>query len=727
MATRALRSTAGRSTARNATRTAARNTAVRSLATLPTSQLVSSIVRDQVFQPSAQLRRNMTTNLGAKNIDLTSKIEQFKSDVQTHLPADGKGVCLASAFIVTDQIMLALMATHFPEITKGMTLIAVDTMHLFPETVDLMKATEEKYGKKMSLYKPVDCETTDDFSAKYGHCEAISHADFDFHSKVEPFQRALSESNKEILITGRRMDQGSARLEMDVWEPDKKTFNPCAGWSWEEVLAYVDQYEVPYNKKHDMVFRSASEVPATERHLDAVNWEAVNLGKPYWQCTEDELKAGANNYYVFKSFGDFHTSVPVSISESERSGRFVRYGNTECGIHTRSVIEGAPHGGNLVNLMFTGDAAAKKALIDSCDHTVELTERQACDVELMCNGGFSPLDGFMNEETYTNVVEYMRLPELELWGMPITFDTSSEDIKEGDRILLTYNGQQIATMDVDEKFKPNKVKEASECFKTTSLEHPNVLELVAERGQYYLGGPLTGLDVPNRPFPCKTPAEVREEIVANGAKNVVAFQCRNPVHRAHFELFWRVQGMLTDPTMVLVHPTCGPTQSTDIQAATRFLTYEALQGQLKEENLDSGISWAYLPYSMLLSGPREAIQHMIIRKNFGCNHFIIGRDMAGTKSTLDGEDFYGPDDAKDYGLKYQDELGVKVVPFENMVYTVEGGFMPDSEAKGKGFKPAKLSGTEFRRKLRAGEQIPEWFSFKSVIDVLESEIKKEGI
>lgn len=671
---------------------------------------------------SASQIRSMTTSLASQKIDLAPKIAAFRKSVEAHLPADGKGVVLATAWIVTDQIILDLLAREFPEICKGMSLVAVDTLHLFPETLDLMRETQARYGKEAKIYLPLGCKTTADFNAKFGHCETTSHDEFDFNSKVEPFQRGLSECEKDILITGRRMDQGSARVQMDEWEPDKGTFNPCAGWSWTEVLQYIDEFDVPYNKRHDLVFRSDSDIPAVERHAEGLPWEVTNLGAPYWRFSEEELAGGKERYYVAKSFGDYHTSVPVQIHESERAGRFVRYGNTECGIHTRAVIKGAPHGGKLVDLYFDGTDEEKKELLDSAEFTFELNERQACDVELLANGGFSPLEGFMDSNTYDRVVEHMRLPELELWGMPITLDTQSEEIAVGSTVKLTYKGQNLAVMTVSDKYTPDKTKEAKMCFGTTSLEHPNVYELAAERGKYYLGGEIIAFEAPARPFPCKTPAEIREEIDANGAKNVVAFQCRNPVHRAHFELFWRIQGMIDD-SMVLVHPTCGPTQLTDIAGDVRFHTYEALQAQLKDEKLDKGISWAYLPYSMLLSGPREAIQHMIIRKNFGANHFIIGRDMAGTKSTLDGEDFYGPDDAKEMGLKYQDELGVTVVPFKNMVYTAEEGFMFDDQAKEKGLKIEKLSGTEFRRKLRAGEDIPEWFSFSSVIKVLQDSVK----
>jgi len=202
-------------------------------------------------------------------------------------------------------------------------------------------------------------------------------------------------------------------------------------------------------------------------------------------------------------------------------------------------------------------------------------------------------------------------------------------------------------------------------------------------------------------------------------KQVVAFQNRNPIHKAHFELLKCAQRDVED-SVLLVHPTCGPTQPGDIDGVVRIQTYEALKGETEQEY--PMFRWAYLPYSMKMAGPREAIQHMIIRKNFGATHFIIGRDMAGTKSTITGDDFYGAYDAQEMGKKFADELGMKVTHYENMVYiNEEEGYVQESEAKKRGLKVAKLSGTEFRRRLRSGEDIPEWFAFKSVVDILRKE------
>merc|ERR1712216_435279 len=300
-------------------------------------------------------------------------------------------------------------------------------------------------------------------------------------------------------------------------------------------------------------------------------------------------------------------------------------------------------------------------------------------------------------------------------GMPVVLDFQDvSGLKKGDKILLRWNGEDVAVLDADSIYKPNKVLEAKECYGTSSVEHPTVEALMSDLGSHYVGGKVHGLKSPTFRYSAHTPAEVRETIPEN--KDVVAFQNRNPIHKAHFELLKCAQADVKD-SILLVHPTCGPTQPGDIDGVVRIRTYEALKEETKEEF--PMFRWAYLPYSMKMAGPREAIQHMIIRKNFGATHFIIGRDMAGTKSTITGDDFYGAYDAQETGKKYSAELGVTVTHYENMVYVgPEDGYVEESVAKTQGKKVAKLSGTEFRRRLRGGEEIPEWFAFKSVVDIL---------
>jgi sulfate adenylyltransferase len=374
----------------------------------------------------------------------------------------------------------------------------------------------------------------------------------------------------------------------------------------------------------------------------------------------------------------------------------------------------APHGGSLVNLMVP--AAEQQAVRASASRMLECSDRQACDVELLVVGGFSPLRGFMHQQDYEAVVQNNRTTSGLLFGLPIVFDSDDDTIVVGDRLLLTYRGQELAVLSVESIWEPDKAQEAQGCYGTTSIEHPAVRMISGERGRYYIGGELKGLELPQRVFPCKTPAEVRATLPEG--ESVVAFQCRNPIHRAHYELFTRAlhASNVSEAGVVLVHPTCGPTQDDDISGEVRFQTYERLAAELNNPN----IRWAYLPYSMHMAGPREALQHMIIRKNYGCTHFIIGRDMAGCKSSLSGEDFYGPYQAQDFARDHAPELGMETVPSLNLVYTEEEGYVTAEHAEARGLHVKKLSGTQFRKMLRGGEEIPEWFAFRSVVDVLRA-------
>jgi len=374
----------------------------------------------------------------------------------------------------------------------------------------------------------------------------------------------------------------------------------------------------------------------------------------------------------------------------------------------------APYGGTLVDLMVP--AAEQAAVKASATKTLECSDRNACDVELLVVGGFSPERGFMHQADYDSVVASHRTTSGYLFGLPIVMDTDSDDVAVGDKVLLTYKGQDLAVLTVEDKWEPDKVVEAKGCYGTTSIEHPAVRMITMERKRYYLGGLVQGLELPKRVFPCKTPAEVRAGLPAG--EDVVAFQCRNPIHRAHYELFTRALHAqnVSENAVVLVHPTCGPTQQDDIPGTVRFQTYERLADEVNNDR----IRWAYLPYAMHMAGPREALQHMIIRRYYGCTHFIIGRDMAGCKSSLTGDDFYGPYDAQNFAKECAVELTMETVPSLNLVYTEEEGYVTAEHAETRGLHVKKLSGTQFRKMLRSGEEIPEWFAFKSVVEVLRA-------
>ena len=372
-----------------------------------------------------------------------------------------------------------------------------------------------------------------------------------------------------------------------------------------------------------------------------------------------------------------------------------------------------PYGGELKDLIIK-EKSIKTELISKVSYEFECTERNACDVELLMIGAFSPLEGFMDEKDYKSVIQNHRHSSGFLFGLPIVFDTNNEHLKRGETILLTYKKQKIAILEVSSKWEPDKSLEAELCYGTNSMDHPAVKMIFNERGRFYIGGKIYGFELPIREFPCKTPKEVRNTLPAN--YDVVAFQCRNPIHRAHYELFTNalLSENVSTNSVVLVHPTCGPTQQDDIPGKVRYLTYKELEEEISNER----IKWAFLPYSMHMAGPREALQHMIIRRNYGCTHFIIGRDMAGCKSSSTGEDFYGPYEAQNFANECAKELMMQTVPSKNLVYTKEKGYITAEEANKCQYQIMKLSGTEFRKKLRNGDPIPEWFAFKSVVDVL---------
>jgi len=294
--------------------------------------------------------------------------------------------------------------------------------------------------------------------------------------------------------------------------------------------------------------------------------------------------------------------------------------------------------------------------------------------------------------------------------------SNRDDIKPGKKIALCWKGEPVAVMTVESRWVPDKPKEVKLCYGTSELEHPGVRMVAMERGHTYIGGPVEGIKQVKREFPCETPNQLRARLPKKA--DVVAFQCRNPIHRAHYELFIRAldaPNVNQSNRLVLVHPTVGPTQEDDTPGNIRYRTYEVLKKELNNPS----VAWAYLPYSMHMAGPREALQHMVLRKNYGCTHFIIGRDMAGSKSSVDGRDFYPPYAAQELAIKYAPEIGIKTVPSLDLVYTQEKGYITAEEAKTNGYKALKISGTDFRKMIREKKDVPEWFAFKSVVKVLQ--------
>lgn len=355
---------------------------------------------------------------------------------------------------------------------------------------------------------------------------------------------------------------------------------------------------------------------------------------------------------------------------------------------------------------------------------LNLKGRAFHDLEMLLVGGFSPLTGFMSEEDYHSVVETMRLSDGTLFPIPIVLDVPSSCPHDvGDRMLLCdHFGNPLAVFSVTSRYAPDKNKEAMGVYGTTDRMHPGVTHLFDEIGDVYLGGSVEKIALPTRhdfkQFR-KTPAELKEIFKERGWDKVVGFQTRNPMHRAHFELVKRAYEKVGAP--VLVHPVVGMTKPGDIDYVTRVRTYNVVCNT-------HGKDFTYLsllPLAMRMAGPREAVWHAIIRKNYGCTHFISGRDHAGPGKGSDGKDFYGPYEARDVLMRHAEEIGITVVPSDELAYSKTRGMYVTNDEVTPQDEIENLSGTEFRRRLREGEDIPDWFSFEESIQILRDSIRKD--
>ena len=379
-----------------------------------------------------------------------------------------------------------------------------------------------------------------------------------------------------------------------------------------------------------------------------------------------------------------------------------------------------PHGGTLVSLMSGPDRAAELKAASKDWPSWDLTPRQLCDLELLINGGFSPLRGFLTRADYDSVCSAMRLADGTLWPMPITLDVPEElagKLHKGDLLALRDpEGVMTAALHVEEVWKPDLAAEAHAVFGSANPEHPGVAHLLKGTHPCYVGGRLEALELPIH-YDYRslrlTPAELRAEFLRLGWRRIVAFQTRNPMHRAHQELTLRAAKSVE--ANLLIHPVVGMTKPGDVDHYTRVRCYQALLSHYPHDT----VKLALLPLAMRMGGPREAIWHAIIRKNYGCTDFIVGRDHAGPGKDSSGKAFYGPYDAQEALIKHETEIGMGVVPFRMMVYIEElDTFVPEDEVP-KGMRVMDISGTELRRRLNEGREIPHWFTFPEVAKELK--------
>jgi len=351
-----------------------------------------------------------------------------------------------------------------------------------------------------------------------------------------------------------------------------------------------------------------------------------------------------------------------------------------------------------------------------------LNDRQICDLEMIMNGGFSPLIGFLAQEDYDAVCTDMRLQNNDLWPIPITMDVTentAENLAKKDKLVLRdKEGFALAVLTIGDIWKPDRKKEAEQVYGTIDETHPGVNYLLHESNPIYIGGSVEGVHVPKH-YDYQdlrhTPAQLREEFDRMGWTNIVAFQTRNPMHRAHVELTHRASAEAN--ANLLIHPVVGLTKPGDVNHYTRVRCYQKIMGKYT----DNTASLSLLPLAMRMAGPREALWHAIIRKNYGCNHFIIGRDHASPGNDSDGNPFYGPYNAQDLLQQHEEELGIKMVPFKLMVYVKGTGSYMTKDEVPEGAETLTVSGTELRELLDKGSDVPEWFSYPDVVEELRKQ------
>jgi sulfate adenylyltransferase len=379
-----------------------------------------------------------------------------------------------------------------------------------------------------------------------------------------------------------------------------------------------------------------------------------------------------------------------------------------------------PHGGELVDLVATPSRTTELKAQSREYPSWDLSPRQTCDLELLLSGGFSPLRGFMTRSDYEGVCHNMRLKSGVVWPMPITLDVTeafAKSLKPGSSkvALRDPEGVMLAVLSVEDVWQPDRKAEAQAVFNSTSAAHPGADYAMNKSNPWYVGGSLEGLQMPSHyDFRALrlTPAELRAEFARLGWRRLVAFQTRNPMHRAHVELTFRAAKQIE--ANLLINPSVGMTKPGDVDYFTRVRCYQLLLSKFPAGT----VKLSLLPLAMRMGGPREAIWHALIRKNHGVTHFIVGRDHAGPGKDTDGKPFYGPYEAQELFKKHEADIGVTMVPFNMMVYLEDQDqYVPDNEVP-NGSRVLNLSGTDLRDRLNQGRDIPSWFTYPEVVQEL---------
>jgi sulfate adenylyltransferase len=378
------------------------------------------------------------------------------------------------------------------------------------------------------------------------------------------------------------------------------------------------------------------------------------------------------------------------------------------------------HGPTSADLLVDEQAAEQLRAESLAFPSLTLSRRQLCDLELLLNGGFHPLRGFMDETTYDAVLERCRLPDGSVWPVPVVLDVGQDAAAKwniGDRLALRdAEGFMPAVLTITQIWQPDKAREALAVYGTDDPAHPGVRYLYERVGSHYVAGTLAGIALPaHHDFEAlwDTPQELRHRFRKMGWRNVIAFHTTNPMHRLQRRVI--IDAAKIHQAHILIHPAVGETKPGDLHYYARVRCYKAMQRHLPLDMSELSL----LPLAMRMAGPREALWHALINRNYGCSHFLVGPDHASPPRGVDGKAFYDKYQAQDFLRDFAGEIGIEVVALPEYRYVPSRkAFIPEDEAISQGLETISLGHEEQRQLLISGKDAPEWFSYPEVIEEL---------